>query len=58
MAGVITAVLYALQRFTFPAMATAVFNLGIVVAVPLLAPSLGIYSLVVGLLLGSSAQMR
>ena len=57
MAGVVTAVLYALQRFTFPAMATAVFNLGIVVAVPLLAPRIGIYSAAVGLLVGASAQM-
>jgi putative peptidoglycan lipid II flippase len=57
MAGVASAVLFALQRFTIPALATAAFNLGVVVAVPLLAPSLGIYSLVVGLLLGSSAQL-
>jgi putative peptidoglycan lipid II flippase len=57
MAGVTSAVLYALQRFTAPALATAVFNLGMVLAIPLLAPSLGIYSLIVGLLLGSSAQL-
>ncbi|MFN8466831.1 MAG: murein biosynthesis integral membrane protein MurJ [Caldilineaceae bacterium] len=57
MGGVTAAVLYALQRFTVPAFATAVFNLGVVVAVPLLAPSWGIYSLVVGLLLGSGTQL-
>lgn len=57
MAGVVSAGLYALQRFTMPALATAVFNLGVVVAVPLLAPGLGIYSLVAGLLLGSGAQL-
>jgi putative peptidoglycan lipid II flippase len=57
MGGVTAAVLYALQRFTVPAFATAVFNLGVVVAVPLLAPSFGIYSLVVGLLLGSATQL-
>ena len=57
MAGVASAVLYAMQRFTMPALATAVFNLGVVVAVPLLAPGLGIYSLAIGLLLGSSAQL-
>jgi putative peptidoglycan lipid II flippase len=57
MAGVVAAGLYALQRFTVPALATAVFNLGVVLAVPLLAPGLGIYSLVAGLLLGSSAQL-
>ena len=57
MAGVASAVLYALRRFTMPALATAVFNLGVVLAMPLLAPSLGIYSLAVGLLLGGSAQL-
>jgi len=57
MAGVLMAVLYALQRFTLPAVATAVFNLGIVAAAPSLAPSIGIFSLAVGLLLGSLAQL-
>jgi len=56
MAGLLTAILYALQRFTFPAVATAVYNLGIVLAAPLLAPRLGIISLVVGVLVGSSVQ--
>lgn len=57
MAGVLMAVLYALQRFTAPAVATAIFNLGIVVAAPLLAPVIGIFSLAAGLLLGSLAQL-
>src|SRR5690606_21393823 len=57
MAGVLMSVLYALQRFSFPALATAVFNLGIIVAAPLLAPRIGIFSLAVGLLAGSSAQL-
>ena len=57
LAGVLMAVLYALQRFTFPALATAVFNLGIVLAAPLLAPTIGIFSLAIGLLLGSVAQL-
>lgn len=56
MAGVLTAILYALQRFTFPAIATAVYNLGVVVAVPLLAGRVGVVSLTVGMLLGSLAQ--
>ena len=55
--GVAMAVLYALQRFSAPALATAVFNLGIVVTAPLLAPQIGIFSLAVGLLAGSVAQM-
>ena len=57
LAGAAMAVLYALQRFTFPALATAVFNLGIVVAAPLLAGRLGIYSLAVGVLVGSVVQL-
>lgn len=57
LAGVLMAVLYALQRFTFPAIATAVFNLGIVLAAPLLTPIIGIFSLAVGLLLGSLTQL-
>ena len=40
-----------------PALATAIFNLGIVVTAPLLAPRIGIFSLAVGLLAGSLAQM-
>ncbi len=57
MAGLATAVLYALQRFTFPAVATAVYNLGIVIAAPLLAKQLGITALVVGVLAGAVAQL-
>ncbi|MDH7485032.1 MAG: murein biosynthesis integral membrane protein MurJ [Anaerolineae bacterium] len=56
-AGLVTALLYALNRFTFPAIAAAVFNLGIVVAAPLLAGRLDIYSLAVGVLGGSLAQL-
>jgi putative peptidoglycan lipid II flippase len=57
MAGVMMAILYAQQRFTAPALATAIFNFGIVVAAPLLAQQIGIFSLAVGLLLGSLAQL-
>lgn len=57
MAGVMMAILYAQQRFTAPALATAIFNCGIVVAAPLLARQIGIFSLAVGLLLGSLAQL-
>lgn len=56
MAGLLTAVLYALRRFTWPALATALYNLGIVMAAPLLAPRIGISSLVVGILAGATAQ--
>ncbi len=57
MAGVVMAVLYALQRFTFPSMATAVYNLGVIVAAPLLASRLGVAALAVGVLLGNLAQL-
>lgn len=56
MAGLLTAVLYALQRFTWPALATAIYNLGIVLAAPLLARQIGITSLVVGILVGGGVQ--
>jgi putative peptidoglycan lipid II flippase len=56
-AGVLAAVLYAQQRFSFPALATAVYNLGIVVVAPLLAFWWGITTLVIGLLVGGVAQL-
>jgi putative peptidoglycan lipid II flippase len=56
-AGLVTALLFALQRFTFPAVAGAIFNLGIVIGAPLLAGRLDIYSLSVGVVGGSVAQL-
>ena len=56
MAGLLTAVLYSLQRFSLPALATAIYNLGIVLAAPLLAGRIGIASLAVGVLVGSMVQ--
>ncbi len=56
MAGLLMALLYALQRFTFPALATAIYNGGMVLAVPLLASQVGATSLVFGVLLGSGLQ--
>ena len=56
MAGLLTAVLYSLQRFSLPAVATAIYNLGIVLAAPLLAGRIGIASLAVGVLVGSMVQ--
>jgi len=57
MAGLLTAMLYAWQRFTLPALAAIVYNLGIVIAAPLLAARFGIASLSAGILLGSLAQL-
>ena len=57
LSSVLLALLYALKRFRFAALATAVYNLGIVVGVPLLADALGPLSLGVGVLLGAMLQM-
>ncbi len=57
MAGLATSALYALQRFTLPAMATAIYNLGILSVAPLLAQRFGVVSLVIGMLVGTTAQL-
>jgi putative peptidoglycan lipid II flippase len=57
LSGMVTGLLYALKRFTYPAFGAAVFNLGIVVAAPLLAGRLDAFSLAVGVLLGSTLQL-
>jgi putative peptidoglycan lipid II flippase len=57
LSGVVTGLLYALRRFTYPAFAAAVFNLGVIIAAPLLAGRLDAYSLAVGVLLGSVLQL-
>ena len=57
LSGVVTGLLYTLKRFTFPAFGAAVFNLGIIVAAPLLAGRLDAYSLALGVLLGSLFQL-
>jgi putative peptidoglycan lipid II flippase len=55
--GVVTGTLFALKRFTFPAFAAAVYNLGIIVAALLFQERFGIYSLAIGVLLGSVLQL-
>jgi putative peptidoglycan lipid II flippase len=57
MAGLATASLYALQRFSFPALATAIYNLGIICTAPLLAQRFGIISLIIGMWVGTIAQL-
>lgn len=57
LSGVATGVLYSLKRFTYPAFGAAIYNLGIVIAAPLLAGRLDIYSLGVGVLAGSVLQL-
>ncbi len=49
--------LYALKRFSYTAVGGAVFNLGIVLAAPLLANRIGVYALPVGVLAGSLMQL-
>jgi putative peptidoglycan lipid II flippase len=57
LSGLITALLYARQRFLLTAFTTSAFNAGIIVAALLLTPALGPYSLVVGVLLGALLQV-
>jgi putative peptidoglycan lipid II flippase len=57
LAGVVTGLLYTLKRFTLPTLGGAIYNLGIIIAVPLLASRFLGYSLVVGVVLGSLLQL-
>ena len=56
LSGLLTGLLFTLQRFTFPAFTTAVFNLGIVLTVPVLAGRFDVYSLAIGTIVGSLSQ--
>lgn len=57
LAGVLTSVLYAQNRFTLPAFAVATYNAGVIVGVLVLAPSLGPRALAAGLVIGAAGQM-
>ncbi len=57
LSGVITGLLYTLRRFTYPAFATAAFNLGIVIVALALSSFFGITSLIVGVIVGSALQV-
>jgi putative peptidoglycan lipid II flippase len=57
LSGVVTGLLYTLGRFRYPAFGAAVFNLGIIIAAPLLAGRLDAFSLAVGVLFGSMLQL-
>ena len=57
LSGVLTALLYAKQRFIFPAFSPAIFNLSIVVAALALHRFLHVNSLVVGVVGGALAQV-
>lgn len=55
-AGLLTAGLYASQRFSIAALGSALFNLGVVLATPLLASRMGIYAAGVGVVAGGVIQ--
>lgn len=55
--GALAAILYSRQRFTLAALGDALYNLGIVLAVPLLHQRLGIRSLALGILVGALIQL-
>jgi len=55
--GGVTGLLYALRRFSYTAISGAVFNLGIVILTPLLARSIDIYVLPLGIVAGSLMQL-
>jgi len=57
LSGILTAVLYAQQVFTYPAVGAAVFNLGGILATQLLARRIGIASLTLGIVVGAFLQM-
>jgi putative peptidoglycan lipid II flippase len=57
LSGLITALLYARQRFLLPAFTTSAYNLGIIGGALALTPLLGPISLVAGVLLGALLQV-
>jgi putative peptidoglycan lipid II flippase len=57
LSGVLSGLLYALRRFSYPAFTAAVFNAGMVIMTFLLHEQLGITAMAVGLLIGAIAQV-
>ncbi|KAB8144066.1 murein biosynthesis integral membrane protein MurJ [Chloroflexia bacterium SDU3-3] len=57
LSGLITALLYARQKFLLPAFTTSAYNLGIIAAAALLATRFGPFALVFGVLLGAGLQV-
>lgn len=56
-AGVLSGILYALKKFTLPAFIAAAFNLCIIVCSVALAPTFGITSVVLGVVIGAASQV-
>lgn len=57
LSGVVTGTLYTLKRFTYPAFGAAAFNVGVLICAVSLSNTFGIYSLAVGVVLGSVIQL-
>ncbi len=57
LSAIVSGVLYALKRFTFPALAAPLYNLATIVVAVLLASRLNIAAMALGLLVGSIAQL-
>lgn len=57
LAGVLSGALYALRRFAFPAFTAVVFNVAVVSFALVMGPRWGVYSMAVGLLVGSLLQV-
>jgi len=57
LSGVVTGLLYTLKRFTYPAFGKAIFKVGTILGVLFLSRHLGIYSLVIGIVLGAILQL-
>jgi putative peptidoglycan lipid II flippase len=57
LAGILSGALYALRRFAFPAFTAVVFNVAVVVLALLLSARWGVYSMAVGLVVGSLLQV-
>ncbi len=57
LSGIITGLLYALKRFTYPAFTAAIFNASIVAVALALSTVWGIASLVVGIVIGAALQV-
>ncbi|MBC8162743.1 MAG: murein biosynthesis integral membrane protein MurJ, partial [Roseiflexaceae bacterium] len=55
--GLITALLYARQKFLLPAFTTSAYNIGIIIGALLLTPFLGPFALVAGVLIGALLQV-
>ena len=55
--GILTASLYARQRFTLPAFSVAIYNLGVILGAVLLAGRIQVTSLVIGVLVGALLQV-